>query len=80
MCLIGGGPCCRDPEFRKAHPSYTPLDVIGLTTVPPLGNIGVIEREREGERGRERGRERKVEGDREREREREIERERERER
>ena len=33
---------CRDPDFRKAHPSYTPLDVVGLTTVFGNGPVEVM--------------------------------------
>lgn len=32
----------RDPEFRKAHPTYTPLDVIGLTTVFGNGPVEIM--------------------------------------
>ena len=32
----------RDPDFRKAHPSYTPLDVIGLTTVFGNGPVELM--------------------------------------
>ncbi len=32
----------RDPEFRKAHPSYTPLEVIGLTTVFGNGPVEIM--------------------------------------